>query len=732
MVGTSAPTTARDASAPPGDDTSAAFLPHAGSAGHLLDYWHILRLRLGTLIATLVLVETAVALYSFLAVPIYRAECALQIEPSAVRVTELKGAYDPADMARDYQARRDFLQTQIEIIRSERLLSQVFDHFRFEDMAEFRESDDPLTPFAKLFDVAPRLNTYIVDLSFDWHEPRLAAQVTRYLAELYVNDYRERQLGISGRGVAKLREQLGEIREARQDALQTLTDFKRKHRLIDLDDAQRLLVERMSALTKELVEARVEKITAEAAVRSIASWQEQGGDVAQTPEVVDNTSVTTFRLEEVRARAELLELLNKFGRTHPTVQTQEKVVETMREAVEREVRNSIQSARLIHERARLRAQLLTTSVETLEEWTFALDEVSATYRILEDTYKATEDSYRLLINRINEINITQATGEVEAGGNIMVVEQATPPTRPAFPRKKLNLALGGMLGLILGAGLCLFLDYLDSTIKSKDEVEQLVHAPVIGFVPPLTAGDADLAAFRESGCALAEAFRTIRTSLGLCLLGQRCQTFLVTSASPSEGKTLVALNLALALARDGKKVLLLEGDMRRPRLSKVFAKEREGGVETAGLSSVLVGAARLEDAVWPVPAEPKLHVAFCGPIPPNPAELLGTSRLQELLDEARERFDSIILDAPPLLNVADASVLASSGIPVLLVVRVFSTERQSVILSADQLRRVQGQLVGTIVNNADAPQRGHYGYYYGGRYYEYQRYENASKDDATG
>lgn len=713
---------------PTGESVSSGPLAVAGAVGqtkrdddvHLLQYWFVIRGHLGVFAAVLIGIIVLAVAYALTATPIYRGQCRLLIEPSGLNVTQLEGVYDPASEVRDMRSRESFLQTQIALIKSDHLLAEAFTDFEFGIDPRFRGSLDPLKAFGGCVNVNAVRNTYLVDIAVDWPEEKLAADVANHLAQLYVEDYRERQLGLSGKGVDKLKQQLVELEKSRHDALEALSSFKKQNGVIDLDDAQDLLVGRMTGLNEALIDAQVDEAELAAAVRSIAEWKEQGGNLAEVPEVLQDNSLTTFRLEELRARGTLLELLTRYGETHPSVKTQNKIITTLSEAVTDQISNSIESVRLAHERSRLRHEMLRGSMGQLEDEVFALDEHAAQYRILEDACTAAEKSYRMVINRINEINITRETGELEAGGNIMIIDPAVPPKKRIAPQRKKIVAIAGLAGLILAAGVCLLLDYLDSSVKSKEEAEEILGGvPVLGFVPSLTEKELEVDSIESMPRTLAEGFRTIRTSLGLSFAGRQHRTFVVTSAEQGDGKTLTAFNLALALARGEKRVLLMELDMRRPRLKRALTG-KSGDSQRVGMSQVLVGAAELGDVLWQHPEMASLQVAFCGPRPPNPAELLGSAHCEDVIQGALEEFDYVVVDSPPVLNVADASILAGLGLPILFVVRAFRTDRHHVLLAAQQIRTVQGTIVGAVMNNYNAPRKGYYAYYYGGRYYYYQ------------
>ncbi len=290
---------------------------------------------------------------------------------------------------------------------------------------------------------------------------------------------------------------------------------------------------------------------------------------------------------------------------------------------------------------------------------------------------------------------------------------------------------------MLGIGLAFFLQYLDTTVKTRDDAEQATGLPVLGYVPALREelnGDAlstersgyDKLAIDRPRSALAEAFRSLRTGLSFSMGTQGVRSILVTSPSPLEGKSLVSINLAITFAQAGKRVLLVDSDLRKPRIHRTF-----GLSPTVGLSNLLSSedAVRLGDVVQKTEIE-NLYVLPSGPRPPNPAELLATERMRGLLSEMEEKFDRVIFDTPPVVNVTDATILMHFVGGGLVVVRGCTTQRDLARRASELLQGTQGRMLGVILNNADTP-KGAYGYegyyYYSSQYYYYGDSEEEMK-----
>ncbi|WP_241249850.1 polysaccharide biosynthesis tyrosine autokinase [Rhodococcus sp. X156] len=307
---------------------------------------------------------------------------------------------------------------------------------------------------------------------------------------------------------------------------------------------------------------------------------------------------------------------------------------------------------------------------------------------------------------VSELETPQ--GGATAATKVTVVQQADLPTMAVSPNTRQNVAFGAVLGLLIGLGLALLRDRLDKTVKSRQEVVDSTGASVVGAIPyDSVRPEQPLVSFGEGHSASAEAFRQVRTNLQFLDVDNPPHVVVVTSALPNEGKTTTALNLAFAIGEAGHRVLLVEADLRRPRLARYLRL-----VENVGLTNVLSGTAELDDVLQPT-SNLTVELLAAGPHPPNPSELLGSSRLQDLLADLRTRYDYIIFDAPPLLPVTDAAVLTVQADGAILVARHGHTERDKLARATENLRSVDGRVLGTILNMVPVKSNGYdYAYYY--------------------
>lgn len=321
---------------------------------------------------------------------------------------------------------------------------------------------------------------------------------------------------------------------------------------------------------------------------------------------------------------------------------------------------------------------------------------------------------RMLAETVSDVFVSYVAeletppGKDEATIKATVVDQATTPSTPISPTPQRNLPLGLLLGLLVGAAIAVLRETLDTTIKSTRQLEPLVDAPVIGTISFDTdAVDTPLISSLDTYAPRAEAFRVLRTNLQFIDPDIERKVFVVTSSLPGEGKTTTSVNLALALAEGGERVALVEGDLRRPKISEYLRLE-----SAVGLTTVLIGRLPLDDALQPT-SHDGLDVLTSGATPPNPAELLKSDAMRTLIASLRAKFDIVLIDAPPLLPVTDGALLASQADGALLVVRHGKTTADQVSVAVERLESVGAKPVGVILNMTPAKGGGGYGYGYG-------------------
>jgi tyrosine-protein kinase Etk/Wzc len=341
----------------------------------------------------------------------------------------------------------------------------------------------------------------------------------------------------------------------------------------------------------------------------------------------------------------------------------------------------------------------------------AIPEKEVQFARLERQTRLLAELYTLLQTRLKEAQVAEAVEDP----TVRVVERAILPLEPVRPRPLQYLAFAAILGLILGVGVAFVREYMDTRLHSSDQIEHMYGLPTIARVPEMSIGNGSgarrraLVTLSQAHSVGAEAFRNLRTNVRFVRAGQGATEMVVTSPAPQEGKSLTAANLAIALAQQGLRTLLIDADMRRS------VQHLQFGIDSSpGLSDLLVTEEALDGVIQPTEVE-GLDILPAGVHPPNPAELVGSPRMEQLLETLRQRYDSIVIDSPPMLAVTDASVLGKKTDGVILVVRAEKTEKDAINLAIQQLNHVGSRILGVVVNDAkpDGPYYAYYRKYYG-------------------
>jgi len=356
---------------------------------------------------------------------------------------------------------------------------------------------------------------------------------------------------------------------------------------------------------------------------------------------------------------------------------------------------------------------ITAAIADLRRQIASNENTSVEIKFLEQQVQTAQAQYQGLLQMAERVNVL--TSEFDPR-TTSIVDEAVLPTKPSKPRKTLNMLLGMMFGVILGVSIAFFAEYLDDTIKSPNDIETVLRLPFLGLIPSVTrnlsVAPVENIVESEPKGTVAEAYRAIRTNI-LFSSDRQIKCIVVTSSGPGEGKTTTAINIAHVMARAGDRTLLIDADMRRPRIHKVFGIDGSA----KGLSNYLIGNASEDETCHASPAE-SLTVMIAGPIPPNPVELLNSPRLQRLIEHMRARYDRIIIDTPPVIAVTDPAILSRLADAVILTVHGGRAHRDVVKRAAEVLRNVGGQILGVILNNVNIFRASYYDYYY----YSYYRY----------
>jgi polysaccharide biosynthesis transport protein len=677
-------------------------------------------------------------LYNYTTRPVYRASAQILIDRDAPRVLP-----NP-NLATD-QGGADYFQTQYELLRGRSLAQRVVESLQLNEKPEF-QLGSRVSPWERLhgplrtetqalavtavanavrgrLTVEPLPGGHLVNLYFWAYDPALAAQTVNAIAALYIAQARSSRSKISTEADVWLTDRV-EAQQAKSDkAEQALQAFREHEGLVNVEERQGLTDQKLAALAAALVSARTERIGKEtllAQMRALPPLQ-----LSTFPAMMDNANVQKARAEVVDLQAEQTRLAETLGDRHPDMVKLRARLALAEEKLKVEIGAFVGSVEAGCEMARQQERGLAEAVETAKREALVLDRASIGYGVLKRDVETHQQLLRELRGR------SQQTGlETElTSSSISLVEPAEIPRAPISPRTVWNYEMALAAGLMLGLGLAVLFERLDNTVKTPEDVKAL-DLPFLGMIPELKLGGEERGedgphVVRQPQSPVAEAYRVLRTNVLFSSAENSGRVLLVSSANPGEGKTTTVANLAASLAENGARVLAIDADLRRPTLHQHFGREK-----TPGLSDTIVGACLTAQALQPT-RQKGLQLLPCGYLPPNPTELLGAANTRELIASLRKRYDWVLIDAPPVLAMADTPVLAPWADGVILVVWADVCPRPALQRAVDQLKAVGGKITGVVLNKVDLARNS---YYYSQHYGEYYRsyYETTSEPAADG
>ncbi len=410
--------------------------------------------------------------YCIWAEPLYVARCRMMVEPGRLRVTQIQDVYD-AKTGSDFRSRDDFMSTQMYLIRSEHILSCVFKHFKFAERKVFSDEEEPLKELAERVELERLAGTSLIDVGFCSEDPAFSAEVANYIAHVYMEDCRQRADGFSRYGLETLQKEQKEREAARRRAADRLEAFRQEHGILSAEASQALGVARLAELDKASVKAQEELAQAQAVVDAVDAWGEQGRSLDALPEAVQDATLTQFKLVRLQAQADLIRMLRDFGGGHRNVAVQRNILAEMDKVIAAETEKRLFAARARLEQARSRVRIIREERERAAEDFRTFDRLSGEYRMLEDDLKAAENACRLVLQRVNELQIARGA-DGGMGGTFQIIAPARPPVRAEYPEKSLVAVVTVLLAGVISVLVCMVLD----TAARRRRIKKL-HDPSV-------------------------------------------------------------------------------------------------------------------------------------------------------------------------------------------------------------------------------------------------------------
>jgi capsular exopolysaccharide synthesis family protein len=715
----------------------------------LREYLYVLLKRKWWVIGTFLTVFVVAGLYTFMRTPIFRTTATLQITQdnpgSQVSVDDKLSKLTGGDSLEKFQ------QTQYKILQSRSLAQRVIKALNLAEHGDFKKigEDNPdlsksqiqetmIDVFQKKLEVIPVRNSFLVEVAFQSPDKAMAQKVVNAIADEYMHlsiDRRNESFGLVRKWLDnQLQEMAGKVQEAQNK----LYKFGQEKDIYSLEDKDNVIVQKFIDLSALLTKAQAEKMAKEAQYQQI---KDKGPDA---PLIVNHPLVASLRQQVVAQQAKVSALSKVFRGEHPELMAERANLAELQSRLKAEVQRLQESIKADYEAATRTETLLKDSFTSQKGQMAKLQDNLSEFQILKRDAQTNEQFYQALLARVKEANIAGTM----VPSNISVIDPAQQPNKPYKPNKMRDMALSMIFGLMLGLGLAFLLEHLDDSIKSLDDMERACSLPSLGMVPRLggngslalaygknsqedtgiwgylprlqrdgktevETADLDLMVYKQPKSLISEAIGHVYSAIMLSASGRPPRAVMVTSPNPSEGKTSLVSNLAQSFALNGRSVVLIDCDLRKPRIHNIFDLDLQ-----PGLSNYLSGSATLEEIIRTTPI-PNLSVITGGTRPPSPTNLLNSESFKDLLMQLRERFKHTIIDTPPVLGFADARFVSMLVDGVLLVTKYNSTHKSAGRMAHQLLS--QAPMLGVVFNAV-----GPYGKTYGSYYYynQYQGYSN--------
>lgn len=582
-------------------------------------------------------------------------------------------------------------------------------------------------------DVEPIKDTRTMKVSFTSTDPSVAAAVANGIAQDFIEQSFEKKTARYTKASDWLDRSTRELKARVEQSEKALADYTREHNIFSLEGKETLTTDKLSRLHDQETRAETDLI-----LKGSLYEEAKGGRTGQIPEAFIDPKTVELNKTLAELETKQAELKVTYGPKNPQVIEVNQQIDSINQQIGQSRQSLVEKLKADYDRAARDQQSLKAALTTAKTQAVQENQDAIQFNILKQDVETSKSLYTEFLQKTNQANLEVA----QQNSNLRLISPARVPKSPVGPHRGITILVGLSLSLTTGICLAFFLEYLDNSIKNIEDVNRYIQLPALGIIPTITTGgrkgasvsgkkkdalpSGDLAErqalSRTTGAVdsnsrsmAAEAYRALRTSLLLSTAGSPPKTILVASGQPGEGKTTTAVNTAISLAQLGSSVLVIDCDLRKPSVHKVF------GIDHAqGISSYLSRYQPIEPLIQRLPI-PNLSVIPCGPIPPNPAELISSDRMKDLIRMLTERYDHIVIDSPPLINVTDPVILSTMVDGVMLVVHGAKSTRYMVQRARQDLLNVGAKILGVVLNNIDLRNEGYNDYYY---YRYYSSYEH--------
>jgi capsular exopolysaccharide synthesis family protein len=710
--------------------------PSSSAGTHVREWLRVIYRRRLLAAAIIVLAIGAAALYTYTREPVYEAQVQVLIETADPNIISFSDVVDEA------RANGNYYQTQYELLRSRALARRtlarlnLWRHPYFSGAPAGTESgrpqsaapppanaavvanevrdgavrspEVPLTAaalsaesgaigrFQRNLEVLPVRTTRLVNIRFRSPDPELAARIVNTHAEQYIEQNLEFRAQASNEAGEWLSERLEQERRRVQESEAALQRFREENDGVSLEEGQNIVVQKLSDLNAAVTRAKTRRLEAEARYRQVSAVQRESLD--SFPSVLGNELIQRLKVDLAGQQREYAQLAETLGERHPRLTEKASAIQTTEMRIQSEIDKIVSSLRAEFQGSVQEENSLVDALEAQKREALAQNRRGIEYGVLKREADSTRQIYDSLLQRAKETGVSR---ELRAT-NIRIIDPAVPPGAPSSPQLPVNLLFGLFAGMVVAVGAVFSAELIDERVRVPEDITMHLGIACLGIVPKVRRVRPNVYLNGDVQPAV-EAFRSLRSYL-LYAAAERtpARSIVVASTARGEGKTIVATNLAIALAKNHRRVLLIDADMRDPSVHGLFGEPLE-----PGLSEVLKGEIAFEAALRPTKT-PGLEILPAGTVPFDPTELLGSPAFKKLLASADGTFHYTIIDSPPVMAVADAVVAAHGCAGVLFVVGADKTSRRAAQLAVEQLQSVGVRILGAVLNGADLRRHPYY------------------------